>query len=88
MDNELPIMRRMTPGWVDFFIMAGAIALVAIGALIWIFFFRKPGRRRRRKSRHHHERRLPNPTLAQNGGLPPVRQKEKPPDRQRPTSQP
>ena len=33
---------HLTPQWVDFFIMAGAIALVAIGALIWVFFFRKP----------------------------------------------
>ena len=88
MDDKIPIMQRMTPGWVDFLIMAGALALVAIGALIWTFFFRKPGRRRRRKSSHHHERHLPNPTLAQYGGLPPVRQKEKPPGRQMPTTQP
>ena len=88
MDVELPIMHQMTPGWVDFFIMAGAIVLVAIGALIWAFFFRKRGQRRRRKYRHHHEHRLPNPTLAQNGGLPPVRQEEKPPGQQMPTTHP
>jgi cytochrome c biogenesis protein CcdA len=79
MDNTTSI-GHLTPQWVDFFIMAGAIALVAIGALIWVFYFRKPVRRRR-KYRHHHERRLTNPTLAQNGGLPPVRQGEKPPVR-------
>ncbi len=76
----------LTPQWVDFFIMAGAIALVAIGALIWIFFFRKPGRRRRRKIRHRHERRVPNPTLAQKGGLPPVRPDEKPSNQRMPTT--
>ena len=81
-------MHQMTPEWVDFFIMAGALVLVAIGALIWTFFFRKPGRRRRRKSRHRHERRSPNPTLAQNGGLPPVRQEEKTSGQQMPTTQP
>jgi hypothetical protein len=88
MDNELPIMHQMTPGWVDFFIMAGAIALVAIGGLIWALFLRKRGQRRRRKSHHHHEHRLPNPTLAQDGGLPPVRQEGKPPGQQMPTTQP
>jgi len=77
MDDALPAVGRMTPVWVDFFIMTGAFALVGIGVLIWIFFFRKPGRRRR-KHRHRHEHRSPNPTLAQSGGLPPVRQEEKP----------
>jgi hypothetical protein len=72
---------------VDFFIMAGAFALVGIGTLIWIFFFRKPGKRRR-KHRHRHERYSSNPTLAQSGGLPPVRQKEKPSHRPSPTPQP
>jgi hypothetical protein len=88
MDEALPVMHRLTPEWVDFFIMAGAIALVAIGALIWVFFLRKPGRRRRRKSHHRHGRRLSNPTLAQNGGLPPVRPEEERSRRQMPTSQP
>jgi len=87
--DELPVMHQMTPAWVDFFIMASAIVLVAIGALIWTFFLRKPGRRRRRhKSRHHHEHRLPNPTLAQSGGLPPVRPEEKSSGQQMPTPQP
>jgi peptidoglycan/LPS O-acetylase OafA/YrhL len=86
--DELPVMHELTPEWADFFIMAGVLVLVAIGALIWTFFIRKPGRRRRRKSRHHHEHSLPNPTLAQNGGLPPFRQKDKPSRRQTPTAQP
>jgi hypothetical protein len=77
MDDGLPAIGQMPPAWVDFFIMLGAFTLVAIGALIWIFFLRKPGKRRR-KHRHRHEHRLPNPTLAQNGGLPPIRREEKP----------
>ena len=88
MDDALPAIGSLPPEWVDFFIMAGAIALVAIGALTWVFYFRKRARRRRRKSRHRHEHRLRNPTLAQNGGLPPVRREEKPPGRQMPTTQP
>jgi cell division septation protein DedD len=88
MGDELPGIGALPPGWVDFFIMAGAIALVAIGALIWTFYLRKRKPRRRRKFRHHHEHRLPNPTLDQNGGLPPVRQEENPPDQQMPTTPP
>jgi len=87
MDDALPAVGRMTPVWVDFFIMTGAFALVGIGVLIWIFFFRKPGRRRR-KHLHRHEHRSPNPTLAQSGGLPPVRQEEKPSPRPPSTPQP
>ena len=88
MDDGLPIGGGMTSDWVEILALAGAILLVAIGALIWTFFLRKRKRRRRHKSRHRHERRLPNLTLAQNGGLPPVHQKEKPPGRQMPTIQP
>ena len=88
MDDGLPIGGGMTSDWVEILALAGAIILVAIGALIWTFFLRKRKWRRRHKSRHRHERRLPNLTLAQNGGLPPVHQKEKPPGRQMPTIQP
>jgi hypothetical protein len=87
MDDVLPAVSRMTPGWVDAFIMTGAFVLVAIGALIWLFFLRKPGRRRR-KHRHRHESHSSNPTLAKNGGLPPVRHEEKPFRRPPPTPQP
>jgi hypothetical protein len=69
---------------VDFFIMVGVFALVAIGALIWAFFFRKRGRRHKRRRQHHERHRL-NPTLAQIGGLPPARPDEKPSERQPPT---
>jgi hypothetical protein len=87
MEDALPAPGRLTPGWVDFFIMAGAFALVGIGMLIWIFYFRKPGKRRR-KHRHRHERHLSNPTLAQSGGLPPVRPEVKPSRRPSPTPKP
>jgi hypothetical protein len=87
MDDALPAIGRLSPAWADFFIMTGVFALVAIGTLIWIFFFRKPGKRRR-KHRHRHERRSPNPALAQNGGLPPVRREETPSRRPPPTPQP
>lgn len=66
----------MTETWVDFFIMAGVFVMIAIGALIWVFYFRKRRRKRRHKHRHQRERRPVNPTLAQGGGLPPVRPSE------------
>ncbi len=87
MDDALPAVGRMPPAWADFFIMVGAFALVGIGSLIWIFFFRMSARRRR-KRRHRHEHLSPNPTLAQSGGLPPVRPEEKPFPRPPPTPQP
>ena len=85
MDDGLPIAGGMTTDWVEFLALVGAIVLVAIGGLIWTFFLRKRKRRRRRKSHHRHERRLPNLPLAQSGGLPPIRQEEKPPNPPAPT---
>ena len=78
MDDALPAVGPMTTTWVDFFIMAGVFVLIAIGALIWVFYFRKKGRKHRHKHRHHRERRSVNPTLAQTGGLPPPRPPESP----------
>jgi membrane protein implicated in regulation of membrane protease activity len=75
-------MNNLLPVWTDFLIVAGAIILVALAALIWAVFFRKRSRRR------HKNRRQLNLTLAQVGGLPPVRLEEKPPCQPQPTSQP
>jgi len=68
----------MSATWVDFFIMAGVFVLIAVGALIWVFYFRKRRRKRRHKHRHERRRRAVNPTLAQTGGLPPTRPSEPP----------
>jgi purine-cytosine permease-like protein len=84
MDVGMPAAGRITPVWVDFFIMLGAFLLILTGVLIWLFYFRK-SRKRRRKHRHHPGYRLPNVTLAQKGGLPPIRGEEKPPDPPTPT---
>ena len=74
----MPVAGWIVPAWADFAIMAGAFLLVAAGALIWIVFFYKT-LRRRRKHRHHQQYRPADLTLAQKGGLPPVRGDEKPP---------
>ncbi|MGO8839037.1 MAG: hypothetical protein ACLQAH_07320 [Limisphaerales bacterium] len=67
--------------------MAGVFLLVLIGALIWLLFFRKTGRRRRKYRLHHRHRSRPV-TLAETGGLPPIRPEEKPPDPPPPTFEP
>jgi hypothetical protein len=77
MEDALPALGKLTQTWIDFFIMTGAFLLVAGGALIWVFFLRKP-KKRRRKRKHRHHRHSPNPTLNQGEGLPPVRPQEKP----------
>jgi hypothetical protein len=72
MDDALPAVGPMTPALMDFFVMLGVFALIASGALIWAYFFRKRGRRQKRRRQHNDGRRL-NPTLAEIGGLPPAR---------------
>jgi len=73
MEEGLPTVSPATASWMDFLVMAGVFALIAIGALIWVFYFRKKRRKHRHKHRHQHGRRSVNPTLAQTGGLPPAR---------------
>ena len=53
MDDVVSVAIVMMPEWLDFLYMSGAFLLVATGALVWIFFFRKT-RRRKRKHRHRH----------------------------------
>jgi hypothetical protein len=76
MDDELPAIGSLSPEWLDFFIVMGAIGLVLLGAFFWAILFRKNGKRqvRRRKRKH----RSLNPTLADSGGLPPVREEKNP----------
>jgi hypothetical protein len=63
------------PEWLNFLAMTVAILLAGLGALIWLVKFRKK-RKRKYRQRRHEERKL-NPTLAESGGLPPVREEKK-----------
>jgi preprotein translocase subunit YajC len=63
------------PQWLNFLAMALVILLTAIGSLIWFLAFRK--KRKRKRKPHNHEKRQLNPTLAQTGGLPPLREEKK-----------
>ena len=60
--------------WLNFFLVTGAILLGLVAVLIWAFYFRKNKRKRKRKHRHHRDGKSQiNPTLAEKGGLPPIR---------------
>jgi FtsZ-interacting cell division protein ZipA len=85
MDNGLPEVGQLSAEWLDFFIVFGAIGLVALLTFLWALFFRKNNKRKRKSHRRH--RRQNNPTLAEIGGLPPAREENKPPGRT-PPSQP
>lgn len=81
--DAVPDLTGAGSDWKQFLIMAGAFVLVLTGFLVWLAIFRK--KRRRHKHHHHHDRhrhghRPLNPTLAQTGGLPPLRSDNKPPD--------
>jgi len=78
LNDVRPVTGWIPPDWQEFLVMAGAFLLVAGGALAWLFLFRK-SRHRRRRRRHHEQRRAPGMTLAQTGGLPPLRPEQKPP---------
>jgi len=64
------------PQWLNFLAMAVAILLVALVSFLWFALFRKKKRRHKRKHRRQGEQRKLNPTLAESGGLPPVREKK------------
>jgi hypothetical protein len=65
------------PQWLNFLAMALSVVLVAFATLLWLVLFRKKGRRQRKRHRHHsREPRKLNPTLAESGGLPPIREEK------------
>ena len=75
----MPTVSPATATWMNFLVMAAVFVLVAASALVWVFYVRKRRHKHRHKHRHRRERRPVNPTLAETGGLPPVRSSE-PPD--------
>lgn len=65
------------PQWLNFLAMFVAVVLAAFGILLWAVMFRKRRRRKHHKRREQRGERKLNPTLAEIGGLPPLR----PPDK-------
>jgi uncharacterized membrane protein YbhN (UPF0104 family) len=75
MFDGLPAVGRFPTEWVDFFILIGVLGLVLLAIFFWAIFIRKS---KKRRIRRHKRRRSPNPTLAESGGLPPVRKGKNP----------
>ncbi len=53
MDDAAPPIGQVTPEWLDFLAVAGAILVVVLLVVLWVLLIRKQGTRRR-KRRHHH----------------------------------
>ena len=65
----------------DWLIFVAILLTIGIGIacfVIWLFMFRKSGKKRR-KHQHRRRHRKLNPTLAETGGLPPMREPNQPP---------
>jgi hypothetical protein len=75
MDYELPAVGQLSTEWVDLLIVMGSIGLVLLVAFCWALFFRRNVKRRIRRRKR---RRSLNPTLAETGGMPPIREEKKP----------
>ena len=63
------------PQWANFLALFAVIVLSAFGVFLWAVLFRKK-RKRKHRSRQRREPRKLNPTLAENGGLPPAREEK------------
>jgi hypothetical protein len=64
----------------DWLIFIAILLTIGIGIacfVIWLFMFRKSGKKRKHREKRRHRR--VNPTLAQTGGLPPMRHPGEPP---------
>jgi hypothetical protein len=77
-------MNVLLSAWAGVVIVMASAFLVTLVAAVWIVFFRKNVHRRRRRRLSNEQLQL-NPTLAQSGGLPPVRQNRKRSERPTPT---
>ena len=64
--------------WVIFGVMVLSIGLAVGLVAIWAVVYRPKSKKRKRKQRKRHHRQH-NPTLAEKGGLPPLRAPNEPP---------
>ncbi len=63
--------------WLFFGMMLLAVGLGITIFIIWFYLSTKAGKKKRKRHSRHHKK--VNPTLAQTGGLPPMRQPDQPP---------
>ena len=64
--------------WLTFAVMVLAVGLAVGCVAVWAVVYRPKSKKRKHKQRRRHHRQH-NPTLAQTGGLPPVRDPNLPP---------
>ena len=73
---EMPV-NSTSADWLYFIAILLAVGIGIACFVIWFFMLRKNGKKKRKRHGRHH--RQVNPTLAQTGGLPPMRQPGEPP---------
>jgi hypothetical protein len=86
-ENSLRALFSYGPGFTQVLIYFGALFLVGLGFFVWAIIFRRQRHRRhlhhssRPASKHHRPsgNHPHNRTLAETGGLPPVRAENQPP---------
>lgn len=77
MNSLLMTSNSASADWLIFIAILLAIG-IGIGCfIIWLFLMRKTSKKRKRREKRRHRR--VNPTLAETGGLPPVRDHGQPP---------
>jgi hypothetical protein len=77
--NSFPKIIDVSSGWQVFFIMAAIVMLPPFAILVWVLLSKhKRQHRHHRRRQHDHGNYPANPTLAQTGGLPPVRRADHP----------
>jgi uncharacterized iron-regulated membrane protein len=72
---ELPA-NNAASDWLIFLAILVPVCLAIAGFIVWVRFRNQGKKSRRRRHRHH---RHTNPTLAETGGLPPLRDPNEPP---------
>lgn len=68
---------NVSTDWLYFLAILLSIGIGIACFMVWFFMLRKGGKRKRKH--RHSSRRQTNPTLAQTGGLPPMRHPDEPP---------
>jgi heme/copper-type cytochrome/quinol oxidase subunit 2 len=78
--NDLLGYRSNTPAsdWMIFLVMLGAIGIAIAIVVVWMAVFRTKAKKRRKRHRRRHSQQH-NTTLAESGGLPPMRDPNQPP---------
>ena len=74
---DLPTSSSQSSDWLIFAAMLMAMGIPVFCFVIWLLVFRQPAKKHRKHRKRHH--RQINPTLAQTGGLPPLRRPDETP---------